>query len=227
MNEQSQEQIAEIWKLFKENAAQIKAIEAQFKETDARLDRRFRETDTRFRETEARFRETDARMDKRSQETEKRIREVIGMFTGQWGKMIEVLVEPEAVGLFQERGIPVKRVFRRAESQLNGRSMELDLLLENDDIVMVVEVKSTLRVEDVRHFLDKLNLLPLFFPRYADYHIYAAVAGMDILEGADRFAYRQGLFVLGFIGESIVKILNDASFSPRDFSGFSQNVEDE
>lgn len=220
MNEQSQEQIAEIWKLFRENAVQIKALEAQFRETDARLDKR-------FRETVARFRETDARMDKRSQETEKRIQEVIGMFTGQWGKMIEVLVEPDAVGLFQERGIPVKRVFRRAESQLNGRSMEIDLLLENDDIVMVVEVKSTLRVEDVRHFLEKLKLFPLFFPRYADYQIYAAVAGMDILEGADRFAYRQGLFVLGFIGESIVKILNDASFSPRDFSDFSQNVEDE
>ena len=33
-------------------------------------------------------------------------------------------------------------------------------------------------------------------------------------EGADKFAYRQGLFVIGQTGET-VKILNDKTFKPR------------
>ena len=166
-----------------------------------------------FKETEARFRETDVKF----QETDKRINQLTGLFTSQWGKMIEALVQPNALKLFQERGIEVHRVYRRAESQRNGQTMELDLLLENDRQVVVVEVKSTLRVADVQEFVDDLGQLMDFFPRYQDYEVYGAVAGLEMVEEADRYAYRQGLFVLGVVGEGFIRIKNDQNFRPRDW----------
>jgi hypothetical protein len=40
------------------------------------------------------------------------------------------------------------------------------------------------------------------------------VAGIEIEEGADKYAYRQGLFVLAQSGESVA-ILNSADFQPK------------
>jgi hypothetical protein len=78
----------------------------------------------------------------------------------------------------------------------------------------MVEVKSSLRVDDVKELLEDLRRFRHFFPEYADHQLHGAVAGMRIEEGADRFAYRQGLFVLAQTGDSM-RILNDAAFEPK------------
>ncbi len=44
--------------------------------------------------------------------------------------------------------------------------------------------------------------------------LYGTVAGIGIEAGADRYAYRQGLFVLAQSGETVA-ILNDEEFQPR------------
>jgi len=48
--------------------------------------------------------------------------------------------------------------------------------------------------------------------------VYGGVAGMDIVEEADKYAYRRGLFVLGMTGEGIARIMNDQKFTPKDFA---------
>ena len=66
--------------------------------------------------------------------------------------------------------------------------MEIDLLLTNDREAEVVEVKTTLRVEDVREFLVDLTEFTFFFPRYAGVgvKIYGAVAGLRVEEASRR-----------------------------------------
>jgi hypothetical protein len=191
-----QEKTDEIWDLFRETAERFKETDKKFKETDEK----FKETDEKFKETDERFRRMEA------------------MFTSQWGKLLEALVKPGALDLFRTRGIQVREVFERGKSRQNGETMEIDLLLVDADEVVVVEVKSTLKVDDVRDFAERLPRFPEFFPHYAQHHIYGAVAGLDIAEGADRFAYKQGLFVLRMEGTGLVKIVNDAAFKPHDFS---------
>ena len=83
--------------------------------------------------------------------------------------------------------------------------------------IIVVEVKTTLTVDDVREFLEALDSFLDFFPRYKGCTIYGAVAGVHIAEKADRFAYKSGLFVLGLGKEGLVRIQNDDKFKPRDF----------
>ncbi len=61
------------------------------------------------------LRELGKETDRRFRETAEKIRELPNLFTTQWGKLVEALVEPGAVNLFRERGIQVKYTSRRIE----------------------------------------------------------------------------------------------------------------
>jgi hypothetical protein len=170
-----------------------------------------------FRETDRKFKETDARLAKHFEETGEDIRQLSALFTGQWGKLIEALVKPDSVRLFRERGIDVHRVFQRGKVQREGETMEIDLILENDEETVVMEVKTTLKVQDVKEFVDKLEEFTAFFPKYGENRVYGGMAAIHIEENADRFAYKQGLFVLTMTGEGMIKIVNGATFRPKCF----------
>ncbi len=105
-------------------------------------------------------------------------------------------------------------VSQRVKKRRGGDTLEIDVLVVNAGHVVVVEVKASLSVETVREFLDGLQQFRDFFPEYADGQVHRAVAGMQIEDGADRYAYRQGLFVLAQTGDT-VNILNDAQFQPK------------
>ena len=186
----------------------------------------FKETGTRFKETEALINDVAAESKRavaRIAATEAQIaatgahlRQVEGLFTSQWGKMIEALIEPAALSLFRAHGFAVTEKSRRIEKQLNGRMMELDLVLEDDQNAIIVEAKSTLKRADVDEFLADLGEVTHFFSRYRGKKIYGAVAGLIIDQGVDRYAYRRGLFVLS-ISDGVVSIHNDERFRPRNF----------
>ena len=170
------------------------------------------------------FKATDARMDAvlaetaaQQQETAAELRKLEGLFGMQWGKMLEALVRPSALNLFRARGIDIHYVYERAQIRRNGETREFDILLEVTTDLVVIEVKSTLRVEDVNDFLDDLDRFQDFFPRYEGYNIYGAVAGLNIAEDADRYAYKRGLYVLKVSGEGLVTIVNDTAFRARIF----------
>jgi hypothetical protein len=184
-------------------------ILALFRETD----RKFQETDRKFQETDRKFQETDHKF----QETDRKFQEaarVVSNLGGQWGLFVENQVAPACERVFGERGIPVQMVSQRVKKRRGGDTLEIDVLVVNAGHVVVVEVKASLSVADVREFLDDLGQFRAFFPEYADWQVHGAVAGIRIEDGADRYAYRQGLFVLAQTGDT-VKILNDANFQPR------------
>jgi len=199
----------------------VKEIWEMFKETDRRLDRRFEETDARFKETDRRldkrFEETDRRLDKRFEATDEEIKMLSRLFTGQWGKLIESLAESGILEQLQSRGIAVSRLFRRSVSRQNGREMELDFLLTNDTEVVLGEVKTTLKTDDVKNFINKLDEFLYFYPHYKGFKIYGAMIGLNMEEASAKYAYRKGLFVFRVGGEGMLQLLNDDKFMPKDF----------
>jgi hypothetical protein len=173
----------------------------------------FQETDRKFQETDRKFQETDREI----QETARQIRQVnrqIAELGGAWGRFVEDLVAPACERLFLERGIPVDRVSQRNKRRLQGETLEIDVLVVNQGHVLAVEVKSSLSVDDVKDFIADLERFSDFFPEYAEMQLYGAVAGIGIEAGADRYAYRRGLFVMAQSGDSVT-LLNDASFQPK------------
>ncbi len=163
------------------------------------------------------FKETDARLDQRFAETAANLNRLEGLFTNQWGKLVEALVQPGVLQLFRQRGHDVRRLYQRATVQIDGQTMEIDIILEDQTEVIPVEVKTTLSVDDINDFLDDLALFTQFFPLYRDMRVYGAVAGLDIPPDVAKYAYRRGLFVVSVSGTEMVKILNDEGFRPRDF----------
>lgn len=207
--------INEIWAMFRETDRKFQETDRRFKETDRKFEEIARSIEENFQETARQFKESDRQF----KETDRRLRELDGLFTGQWGKLIEALVRPGLLKLFQNWGIEeLNESHQRIEVKRDGRQMEVDVLLKNGTVVIPVEVKTTLKVEDVREFLEKMQDFLFFFPEYTNYRVYGALAGVNIEEHADRYAYRQGLFVLTLGKQGLAEILNDARFVPRDLA---------
>jgi len=140
----------------------------------------------------------------------------IGDLGGKWGRFVENMVAPACETIFLKRGIPVHQVGQRIKKRLNGQTLEIDVLVTNADHVLVVEVKSSLGVDDVKALMEDLTQFRQFFPEYNQKQLYGAVAGIEIEEGADKYAYRQGLFVLAQAGETVA-ILNNSDFQPKNW----------
>ena len=211
----------DVWRLLAE------LVEAQ-KETE----RCFQETERRFQETERVLKEqsleTERILKEQSLETERilkeqslktdrqitRVSQEIGNLGGKWGRFVENMVAPACETLFLNRDIPVHQVSQRVRKRLDGKTLEIDVLVTNENHVLVVEVKSSLSVDDVKELIKNLTEFRQFFPEYNHKQLYGAVAGIEIEEGADKYAYRQGLFVLAQRGENVA-ILNDTDFQPK------------
>ena len=165
-----------------------------------------------MQETDLQMKETDRRM----QETDRKLKEVtkaIGRLGNRLGEFVEEMVRPAVVRLFQQRGIAVHQVFRGAYAERDGDAMEIDLLVVNRVDVVLVEVKSELKADDVKEHIARLERFKKLFPQYAGFRVMGAVAGMVVAEETVRFAYRQGLFVLAQSGDTVT-IRNDADFQP-------------
>ncbi|ODV35706.1 DUF3782 domain-containing protein [Microcystis aeruginosa] len=200
----------DVWKLLAE------LVEAQ-KETE----RCFQETERRFQETERILKEqsleTERILKEQSLKTDRqitRLSQEIGNLGGKWGRFVENMVAPACETLFLNRDIPVHQVSQRVRKRLDGKTLEIDVLVTNENHVLVVEVKSSLSVDDVKELIKNLTEFRQFFPEYNHKQLYGAVAGIEIEEGADKYAYRQGLFVLAQRGENVA-ILNDTDFQPK------------
>jgi hypothetical protein len=146
--------------------------------------------------------------------TVERTSRAVDSLTSRWGRFVEELVEPSVLELFQAKGIDVKEIYPRARVKRQGIAMEIDILAVDETELVVVECKSRLSKDDVDEFLEKLSRFKEAFPHYKNYQAYGAVAGIEINEGIDRYAYRQGLFVIKTAG-NMVKIVNNDNFQPK------------
>jgi len=168
-----------------------------FKETD----KKFQDTDKKFQDTERIMKETDRKF----QETDKKLNKLEYLFTTQWGKLIESLVDGDLVNLLNQRGIKVITTTLRSKTLYNGRQYEFDI---------IVEVKTTLRQDDIKEFLEELNDINNILPKYKDYKIYGAIAFLTEDTGCSTFASKNGLFTIKATGNS-ASITNSKTFKPK------------
>ena len=175
-----------------------------------------REVSAVQQETARRMQETDQLIKRQARAADRRMDKLDELFNGQWGKLIEALVEGDLVGLLQQRGIAVHHTVTNPRQNYGERRWEFDILAINGAEVVVVEVKTTLRVPDVDRFIGRLNEFPELMPEYAARRIYGAVAYLKAYQESDLRAERLGLFVIRATGSS-ASITNRDAFTPRTF----------
>ena len=213
--------IADIYQLFRTSAEEF---DRRLRESDRRIEQARLESDRRAEEVEQ-YRAETARIlaeaklesERRTAENERTIAELkrlVNSLTTRWGRFVEELVQPAVLRLFQEKGIDIKEIYPSARVKRQGIGMEIDILAVDDTDVVLVECKSRLSKDDVDEFLEKLTRFKIAFPHYKNYQAYGAVAGIEIDEGIDRYAYNKGLFVIKPSGDT-VEIINDENFRPR------------
>jgi len=144
----------------------------------------------------------------------------LGEVTGTWGKFVAEMVQPKIVEMFQEKGIQIQTSMQSIKGYIGDEKYyEIDLLLINSNIAVVVEIKSTLTRQDVDDHLARIEKIRKISPKRIDLSgvtILGAVAGMIVENNADRYAYKNGLFVLRQKG-NIVEIVNDDKFQPKEW----------
>jgi hypothetical protein len=158
-----------------------------------------------FRETDRKFQETDSKLNKLEK-----------LFTSQWGKLVESLVEGALLDIFNQRGILVQHTSTRNKGNYQGNSWEVDIVAKNGDAVIIVEVKTTLRPDDVKDFMDKLPQIKNWMREYAGNTVYGAMAYLSAEAGAEKMAQNKGLFVIKATGDSAY-LENPADFVARTY----------
>ncbi len=194
-NQSSAPTFDEVWKLFKETREQIKNLSASQKDTDRQM-----------KETALQMKETDRHLNKLDE-----------LFTGQWGKLMEALVKGDLIKLLNSRGIKVEGIAKEHERQWNGKPYEYDIIAINGNEVVVVEVKTTLKLKHLKNFTEKLEVFKKVCHEYKDKIIYGAVAYLKADQGTQRNTEKKGLFVIRATGSS-ASIVNTKNFKPKAFA---------
>ncbi len=198
-------EIAEIRQLLKELVISQKETDAKFKETDSKFKESRAELDSRFKETDAKF-----------QETNKKVKEAFDLFTSQWGRLMESLVEGDIIRIFNERGIKVQDTSTRRKGSYQGENYEFDIIAHNGKETVIIEVKTTLRVSDVKSFIKKLQKARTYLRMDDDEVIYGAIAYLQADAGSEIFAQKEKLFVIRATGDSAA-IINQPDFVAEKF----------
>ena len=213
--------IAELTRSQMETDRKFQETDRKFQETERLLtekfqetDRKFQETDRKFQETDRKFQETDRLLTEKFKATDKRINQAFDLFEGQWGKLMESLVEGDLVRLLRERGIDISDTYTRRKGNKNGKSFEFDIVAHDTTEIVIVEVKTTLRVRSVQKFLDKMDQIKELLPEYNKYQIMGGVAFLRAEEQSEVMAEKRGLFVIRATGDSAV-LVNKPDFVPK------------
>jgi len=84
-----------------------------------------------FQETDRKFQETQRALDLRFQEMDKKMKALQELFEGQWGKLIESLVEGDLISLLKGHGIRINDTSTRRKGCRGGENYEFDIIALN------------------------------------------------------------------------------------------------
>ncbi|GHT41499.1 hypothetical protein FACS189443_3370 [Planctomycetales bacterium] len=208
-----------------ERAAERKEREAEW---EAKMKKELDERDARWaaerKEAEAAreaAREAERQKDAAERkEAEKKLNKQIGFLSNRIGDIIQAMVEGNIVDKFQRMGYEFTQCannvkFRNKKQEVIG---EIDLLLEDGDVALLIEVKTTLEEADVKEHIVRLEK----YGRYADAkgdkrRFVAAVAGAVVSQSVRNFAHQNGIYVIVQSGEAVRIIKPPKGFTPQEW----------
>ncbi len=177
-----------------------------------------REAEAARRQEQQERKERD-RAAKSAQEALRRaVHRMIGDGDERFGRLMEALTDGDLVPLLRRAGFDVtgEPARRRAVLRDGMPLAEMDLIAFGKAVSVGVEVKTTLRPEDVRHFVGKMERFRNLFPEYAAGAVHGAMAYLTATESAPVMAARRGLLLIRVVGSS-AGIVKAPAFKPRNF----------
>ena len=205
-----------VLEMFRETREQFRETREQMKDTD----RKFQETNRRFQETDLIIQET-ARMVQETSRQMKKSERKISALGSRIGEIIERMVSGNIVDKFRALNYEVTQCgrnvfFENKKLKIHG---EIDLFLDDGDIAILIEVKTTLETKDVRKHIERLEK----YRRYADAkggdkrRFIGAVAGAVVTDDAADFAQQSGLYVIVQSGKAVEIVASPEGFLAKEW----------
>jgi hypothetical protein len=140
------------------------------------------------KETDRQMKENAARLDKQ-----------LGKLGNRMGEMIEYMVAPNLREKFRDLGLNFPQVNQNSDvaDYDNKIFLEIDVKLENDDKVMLVEVKTNLTTRDVQDHIKRLKKMRVYADLHGDRRTFlGSVAGAVVKANVKEYALGNGLYVI-------------------------------
>jgi outer membrane murein-binding lipoprotein Lpp len=146
-----------------------------------------------------------------------RVSENVGGLNRSVGELVETLIAARLWEKFPEYDF--KRAYQRLPvyDEKFVRFTDIDVLLVNNDMCMVVEVKRELdRMDDVDEHLKRMQLIRKYPPEIiGSKQLLGAMAGGVVDPNVKENAYKSGFYVLELTGESVHLIPPPEGFEPK------------
>jgi hypothetical protein len=146
-----------------------------------------------------------------------RVSENVGGLNRSVGELVETLIAARLWEKFPEYDL--KRAYQRIPvyDEKFVRRTDIDVLLVNNDMCMIVEVKRELdRMQDVDDHIKRMQLIRQHPPeQIGNKQLLGAMAGGVVDPNVKELAYKSGFFVLELTGESVHLIPPPEDFEPR------------
>ena len=207
-----------VWAMFQESDIQMQALRESQRETERLLRESQQETDRLMRETDRKMQET-AREVKETAQVVRETNQSIGGLHNSFGELAEHLVAPGIEEKFNALGYHFKDTAqnRKFKNKKENISVEIDILLENDDYSVAVEVKSKPRETDIDVFKRRLELLRKYKDSIQDSHkIHGAIAGAVFQKEVKKAVLEAGFYVIEQSGDTM-KINVPEGFKPKEW----------
>jgi len=215
MFRETREQFQETREQFRESGQRMKEIERLFQENAVQMketDRKIQESSEQIKETAAQMRETNQQIRKTSQE--------VGKLSSRVGDMVEDMVSGgNIIAQFRALGHHVIAHSRRKTFGERGTdaSGQIDLFLEDGDVAILVEVKTTLKNDDVLDHVERMEKYRNWIDSTgSDKKRYiGAVASPSVEDNVLKFAQRKGFYVIVQSGDIFEIIKPPEGFVPK------------
>jgi hypothetical protein len=150
-------------------------------------------------------------------ESQRETDEQIGRLSNKLGDLVEHLVAPNLQAKFNELGFTFSRTYTNAKYFDDEKNLtaEVDVFLENGDCAVAVEVKTELKIDDVKRHVKRMEIIR----RHADAkgdtrRFYGAMAAAIADAGARNYAVKTGFYVIVQSGDTMRFDIPDG-FRPR------------
>jgi len=203
-----------------ERSERERAEERERSEREWAEERRRQAEESKRLEEERRLREEERKLRAEEHERQKerldRMSGRVGGLGNTLGEIVEHLVAPGIEERFWERGIELRTTGSNLRLHEGGKTVaEVDVLLENDDVIMVVEVKSKPKAEDVAAHEERLERVRGCYGRRNDARrVFGAMAGAVFGAAEKKAALDAGIYVFVQSGDTM-RLDVPEGFEPR------------
>jgi len=195
----------------------LASLIASQKETERIL----KESATRSEEERKKTEEERRKTEEERRKTERVIRQVnkqLGELGNKFGSFTEGMAFPSMEKILRNH-FKMEVVTLRAKSQLNGHSIEIDVMAYDNgsrNEIYLVEVKSHLTRESIDQMLKTIEQFPRFFKAHRERTIYGIIAAVDIPDNLRGEVLNRGLH-LARIHDGTFELLTPPGFKAAPF----------